>query len=219
MADAPSESELTTPTGAAFLACLVDEFGSLPPLTIDGIGYGGGDRDFASHPNLLRLICRYDGLRPHECGRKRSSHCLETNLDDTTGELIAHCAESLLAAGALDVWTAAIIMKKGRPAVQLCLLCEENDRPALESILFRETGTIGVRHYRVNRSKLRREAITVETPYGTVSGKLVQLPDGGQRVSAEYESCRVVATEHRVSVHEIMQAVEQSASESMTPKA
>ena len=201
------------------MSCLVDEFGSLPPLTIDGIGYGAGDRDFASHPNLLRLIVgTMDSVHTNAVESDQVT-CLETNLDDTTGELIAHCAESLLAAGALDVWTAAIIMKKGRPAVQLCLLCEERDRPALESILFRETSTIGVRHYRVNRSKLRRQAITVETPFWTVSGKLVQLPDGGQRVSAEYESCRVLATEHHVSVHEIMQAVEQSAAASVTPRA
>ena len=211
LAESPVDSELTTPTGAAFLSCLVDEFGPLPPLTIEAIGYGAGDRDFETHPNLLRLVV--GSACSDVTNSVDSDHvtCLETNLDNTTGELIAHCAETLLAAGALDVWTVPMTMKKGRPAVQLSLLCHHTDRRDLETILFRETGTIGVRCHQVSRSKLRRQAVTVETGYGSVSGKLVQMPGGGHRFAAEYESCRALAAVHHASVREVMRAAEQSA--------
>ena len=114
---------------------------------------------------------------------------LETNLDDVPAEVIGYCFEQLLAAGALDVYAMPIQMKKDRPGVLLSLMAAEAELPALEAMLFRETGTFGVRRYPVQRRKLRREVRTVETPWGPIRGKR-GWRDGEPAVfTPEYEDC------------------------------
>jgi hypothetical protein len=200
IAESPCDAELTTPTGAALLACLVDEFGPLPPMRVTSIGYGAGDHDFSTHANLLRLVVGETAVSDAESD---DVTCLETNLDDTTGESIAHCMDRLLAAGALDAFATSILMKKGRPGVQLSVLCEHHDRTRMEQLMFRETNTIGVRRYTVHRSKLPREQVTVATSFGDVQGKVVRLPDGSSRFSAEFESCRQTADAHGVPLQRV----------------
>ena len=162
------EAELTTPTGAAIVATLVDQFGELPPMRIETIGYGAGTRDLEDRPNVLRLMVG----RSTPSLEADQAWMLETNLDDVSGEWIAYCTSQLLQAGALDVYTTAVQMKKNRPAIVLSVLCQEADMHGLETIIFRETGTLGVRRWPVSRHKLPRRPHVVETPWGSVTGKV-----------------------------------------------
>lgn len=200
------EAELTTPTGAAIVATLVDEFGPLPPMKIETIGYGAGDRDLEEQANLVRLMI---GQAVDKTGNDRVT-VLETNLDDISGEIIGHTSQMLLQSGALDVYTTAIQMKKNRPGVKLSVLCSAGDVEKLESILFRETATLGVRRWQADRHKLARRGHTVETAWGTVEGKVAELSDGGTSFSPEYESCRQLAEEKQVPLKDVYQAARQS---------
>ena len=198
------EAELTTPTGAAIVAALVDSFGPVPPMTIERIGYGAGERDLESQPNLLRLLVG-------ETTTARTSEqvwVVETNLDDTSGEVVGHTCEKLLAAGSLDVTTTPIQMKKGRPGVTISLLCAKADIEKLEAILFRETGTLGVRRWPVERHTLRREKQTVQTEWGAIEGVVAHLDESNRQFSPEYESCRRVADERGLPLHVVYEAAQ-----------
>lgn len=197
------EAELTTPTGAAIVSAMVDQFGPLPAMTIERIGYGAGQRDLESQANLLRLLV---GETSDELPGD-TVWVLETNLDDISGEQIGHCLEKLSAAGALDVFTTAIGMKKNRPGVMVSVLCHGQDAPTLEEILFRETTTLGVRRSSASRHVLPRRCVEVETPWGKVAGKIAQLPDGSNRFSPEYEACRRVAEANKLPLQTVYDAV------------
>jgi hypothetical protein len=194
--------ELTTPTGAAIVASLVDEFGPLPPMSIQRIGYGAGDREIPSQPNILRLLVGEDA------GAHVSDQVtlLETNLDDVSGEIIGYCFERLLAAGALDVFTTPIQMKKNRPGVKLTVICQPGHTSSIEQILFQETSTLGIRRWRAERSVLGRETRLVTTSWGQVAGKLVHMPDGEIRFSPEFEACRIIAEANQIPLHTVMRA-------------
>ena len=135
---------------------------------------------------------------------------LETNLDDVSGEVIGHCTTQLLAAGALDVYTAAIQMKKNRPGVTLSVLCDASQLEVLEGILFRETSTLGVRRWTASRRKLDRQTHTVATAWGDVAGIVATLPDGSQRFAPEYEACREVAAQHDVPLRDVYVAAQRA---------
>lgn len=192
------EGELTTPTGAAIVATLVDQFGPLPAMTIEHIGYGAGQKEFA-HPNLLRLLV---GESDSESGQFASDTItlLETNLDDATGETIGHCVIALWEAGALDVSTTAVAMKKNRPGVLLQVQCQTSDAQKMAEIIFRMTTTLGLRHSKRNRWVLPRRTETVSTGYGEVKGIVAELPDGSMRFSPEYESCAQAAKQHGAAI-------------------
>lgn len=181
--------ELTTPTGAAILAELVDSFGPVPAMTIERIGYGAGQKDLEQQANLLRLLVG----RSDEAPGEERLWVVETNLDDMSGELVGHAIGRLWDAGALDVYTSAIQMKKNRPGVTLSVLCGADQVAAVEAILFRETTTLGVRRWQVERRKLRRETRQVETPWGKVDGVVAWLDAKSARFSPEFESCRRLA--------------------------
>jgi uncharacterized protein (TIGR00299 family) protein len=195
------EGELTTPTGAAIVAALASEFGPLPAMTVDAIGYGAGQKEFPQ-ANILRLLVGEVSTvvaadvkhQPHT----EAIVLLETNLDNATGETIAHAAELLWAAGALDVAIIPIQMKKGRPGVLLAVQANPADADKLEAIFFRETPTLGVRRSTVVRTVLAREECTVSTEWGTVAGKVAFLPDGTKRFTPEYEACRRLAEQSGV---------------------
>lgn len=195
------EAELTTPTGAAIVATLAKSFGPLPGMTIEKIGYGAGDKDFAEQGNILRLL-----IGSAE-DRVLTDHVevLETNLDDSTGETVGHTIDRLLGAGALDVYTTPIQMKKNRPATKVSVLCEASQRSALEAILFRETSTLGIRRWTASRRRLVRETVSVTTEWGEISGKRITNVDGSVRFSPEYDLCAKVAREHDVPLRDVMQ--------------
>lgn len=201
---APSNitSELTTPTGAAIIAALATSFGSLPPMTVERIGYGAGQRDLAEQANILRVLI---GESTASEFARDQVWLLETNLDDTSGELIGHAIAKLWEAGALDVYTTAIGMKKNRPGVMLSVLCDRGQLQILEQILFRETTTLGIRRQECSRSKLRRESLAVATPWGQVAGVVAWLGEIA-RFSPEFESCRQIAEEHKVPLRTVYEA-------------
>lgn len=197
------EAELTTPTGAAIVAALADGFGPLPPMSIETIGCGAGQRDLQEQANLLRV------LLGEASDATSTNHeqlwMVETNIDDAPGETIAYAAEQLMAAGALDVTTVAIQMKKNRPGVLIQVLCQAATVERAEAILFAETTTLGVRRWPVQRRSLRRQPHTVETPLGSVAGKLAWLDEATCRFSPEYESCRQIAQQQNRPLQEVMQ--------------
>jgi uncharacterized protein (TIGR00299 family) protein len=203
---APStvEAELTTPTGAAIVATLAQSFGPVPAMAIDKIGYGAGTRDLESQPNLLRLLVG----EATAASAGEQVWVLETNLDDTSGELIGHACEKLLSAGALDVTATPMQMKKNRPGVTIGVICFINDIAKLEAILFRETNTLGIRRWPVERHTLKREARTVETEYGTIAGVVAFLDDATPRFSPEYDACRRVADERGIPLRQVYEEAE-----------
>jgi uncharacterized protein (DUF111 family) len=133
---------------------------------------------------------------------------LETNLDDTSGEVIGHAMELLLAAGALDAYTTSIGMKKNRPGVMLSVLAPVTAVDRLEQVLFQHTSTLGVRRTRVARHVLPRAAHAVDTRLGNVTGKLARLPDGSTRFSPEYESAKTLADAQGVSLDAVYSAAQ-----------
>jgi hypothetical protein len=196
------KAELTTPTGAAILATIVDEWVDAPAMTIAAIGHGAGSRDLAEQPNLLRIL-----VGEGAPGVSRDQiWVLETNLDDAPPEIIGYCVELLFAAGALDVFTTPIHMKKNRPGVLLSVLAPEAAVMSLEEILFRETMTFGVRRYAVERHKLNRQATTVQTPWGPIQGKLGWLEGRPPVFTPEYEDCARVARERGLPLREVYDA-------------
>ena len=202
LAESSVQCELTTPTGAAILAALVDHYGPVPAMTIERIGYGAGQKDLDEQANLLRLLF---GETVDASGNE-VLYVLETNLDDISGELIGHATSQLLEAGALDVYTTAIQMKKNRPGVTLSVLCDTCLVPVIEAILFRETTTLGVRRYRVQRKKLEREKHEVETPWGKVDGMLARIDATTTRFSPEYESCLKIAEANHLPLPTVYEA-------------
>ena len=202
LAESSIRGELTTPTGAAILRTLVDSFGPMPAMKIEQVGYGAGERDWKERPNLLRLFFGESVGADVE----PEVWVVETNLDDTSGELIGYCTMRLWEAGALDVYTTAIQMKKGRPGVTLSVLCRVGDIEAVEAILFGETTTLGVRRWPVSRHVLARRPHQVKTRWGPVEGKVGWLADGSARFAPEFESCRRIAHAHGVALQQVYEA-------------
>jgi pyridinium-3,5-bisthiocarboxylic acid mononucleotide nickel chelatase len=204
LADFAAEGELTTPTGAAIVAALVDEFGPLPAMTVEAIGYGAGQKDF-THPNLLRLLVGESSAKA-ATSTSDTIVLLETNLDDVTGEAIGFASERLRQAGALDVSTTPLAMKKNRPGVLLAVQCRPADADSLAAIIFRETTALGVRRSTVERIVLPRRTATAATAHGEVSGIVATLPDGSERFSPEYDACAKLAAERSLPLEQIQSA-------------
>lgn len=194
--------ELTTPTGAAIVKTVADEFGALPAMTMETIGFGAGDRDLKEQANVLRLIIGQAN------GQMASDQVwvLETNLDDISGEVVGHTTAKLFEAGALDVYTTSIQMKKNRPGVLLSVLAPADLVAKLEKIIFRETSTLGIRRWQACRHKLERRPHTVDSALGPIEGKLAVLPDGGVSFSPEFEACRRLAAEKNVPLKDVYEA-------------
>ena len=195
------KGELVTPTGAAILAALATP---RPPGEFypERVGYGAGTRDGGETPNCLRATV---GRTP-DPATEPAVHELAANLDDQPPQVLARAVEALLEAGALDAWTEAAGMKKGRAGVVLRALCDEARLVAVEEAFFGETGTLGVRRHRVERSKCEREWVKVKTPFGAVRVKVGTR--GGEVISAapEYEDCRAAAEKAKVPVRRVLDA-------------
>jgi len=196
------QGELTTPTGAAIVSTLVDRFGPLPAMTIQTIGYGAGQSDF-EQPNLLRLLVGESTDCCDIAAQVDTIVLLETNLDDATGETIGYCVQQLWQAGALDVATSPLQMKKGRPGVLLSVQCRPANADRLAHIVFRETTTLGLRRCTLQRLTLPRRTVSVATPWGEVRGIVAQLPDGNERFSPEYACCCQIADKQQVPLAEV----------------
>jgi len=196
------EAELTTPTGAAILSVLAESYGPLPAMRITRIGYGAGTHDLPGQANLLRLVL---GEADDALALEQIT-VLETQVDDATGQVVGHCTARLLEAGALDVYTTAIQMKKNRPGVLLTVICRPGDADHLDAVLLAETPTLGVRRWNVNRRILQRSRHEVQTPWGPIDGMLAQPAGGPPRFTPEYETCRRVAAEQKVPLQMVIEA-------------
>ena len=214
--------ELTTPTGAAIVRTLVSRFGTMPSMVVERIGCGAGQRDIPTQPNLLRLFVgemrKGDDVGGEgECLERpgdnasggeetaKTLRMLETDIDDCPGEWIGYTCERLFDAGALDVVLVSVQMKKGRPGTRISVLCDDERCGMLESILFAETTTLGVRSWVVRRTEQKRRTEMVATPFGTVAGKIADRA-GRLRFSPEYEICRRLAIDTGVPLADIYRA-------------
>src|SRR5271165_2227572 len=205
------QKELVTPTGAAIVRVLASKFSARPMMTTERIGYGAGARDFTDHSNVLRLVVG-EMLEPSHAvansGDNRAMEeieVLEANLDDLNPQVIGYVCERLLCEGALDVFTTAVQMKKGRPGTLLTVLASPQDTEKLRGILLQETSTLGVRTRREQRHILQRRNETVKTPWGAVRIKIGSMEGQDTNAAPEYEDCRRIAAEHNVPLKSVMQ--------------
>jgi pyridinium-3,5-bisthiocarboxylic acid mononucleotide nickel chelatase len=198
--------ELVTPTGAALLAEFAESFGPMPPMTCRRLGYGLGQRENTTRPNILRaLLGETSTVAAHDWESDRVA-VLETNLDDVSSEILGGFVEKALSAGALDVFHTAIQMKKSRPGVLLTVLCQETEADRFSEMLLRETSAFGVRRTLAERRKLRRETVTVATPLGPVEVKLGRLDGQVLQAAPEFESCRHLAAAQGVPLRHVYEA-------------
>ncbi|MGD2174126.1 MAG: nickel pincer cofactor biosynthesis protein LarC [Candidatus Brocadiaceae bacterium] len=202
-AGGPIDLELTTPTGAALLSTLGEPSPQWPPMMVETIGYGAGERDPAELPNVLRLAVGTESGAEAPADRV---WVLETNLDDMTGEEVGYCTEVLLARGALDVFVTPVQMKKNRPGVQITVLCPPERLREMEKLLWRHTTTLGIRRLLWQRSRLARRTRTVTTPWGEVRVKVALLGEEVVRREPEYEDCREVAAQNDLAFREVFRA-------------
>lgn len=193
--------ELCTPTGAALLRHFVTEFGKMPPMRVESIGYGMGKKDFP-RANCVRALLG----ETQETGDEIAE--LRCNLDDMTGEDIGFAMEALLAGGALDVFTTPIGMKKSRPGVLLTVLCRPAEQEKMAKLLFRHTTTLGVRVGLCSRFTLRRSEEVTQTPYGPVRRK-ISRGYGVCREKPEYDDLVKIAREQGKSLSEIREMLKE----------
>jgi pyridinium-3,5-bisthiocarboxylic acid mononucleotide nickel chelatase len=196
------QSELVTPTGALLVTSYATSFGPVPAMTIDRVGYGAGDRDLPNTPNVLRVLVGESTDQP----ATERIVVLECEIDDMNPQLFGPVMDQLYAAGALEVYLAAVHMKKNRPGTMMTILALPEQRQQLSAIVFRETTTIGVRYHEVMRERLEREIVPVTTPYGDVRFKLARL--GGHVVNAapEFEDCLRLASAKKVPLKDVQAA-------------
>ena len=194
--------ETVTPTGAAILRCIVDEFLPLPAMTPESVGYGAGDDRVGPMPNVLRAILGKQIELEHD-----RVVCLETNLDDLSPEHFEYLMERLLENGALDVSVQSLQMKKNRPGFLVRILAQPKDRILLAQILFAESTAIGVRYLEMDRLLLKREIVALDTVYGKIRVKKIMTQQGVE-CSAEYEDCKRAARKTGVPLREVVRNVE-----------
>lgn len=202
LAECDEVGELTTPTGAAILTTLAKGFGPIPAMRIERIGIGAGRRDGAKRANILRLLVGEQVA--DDQAETDEILTIEANLDDSSGQVIGHVYDALFACGALDVFATPIYMKKNRPGVLLTVLVPPHLRDQVETILFAETTTFGIRSHSCSRRKLTRTFDTVQTAGGPVRIKVGRR--AGQVVTAapEYEDCCRAATAAGLPLKQIM---------------
>ncbi len=194
------ERELLTPTGAALLTSLGSDFGRMPQMTVDRIGYGAG-KDDLPHPNLLRLII----------GNGEPSSLLErvmvveTNIDDMNPQFYDYLMERLFAMGVQEVFLTPILMKKNRPATLLTVICPPEKLSLINDFLIRETTTLGLRWREEERNCAERKILTFQTKYGKIHFKLARWGGENVNLSPEYEDCKKLALDQKVSLKEVFE--------------
>ncbi|MFN0138058.1 MAG: nickel pincer cofactor biosynthesis protein LarC [Phycisphaerae bacterium] len=203
--------ELATPTGVAIMTTLAASFGTPPTMRLIAVGVGAGTREGKTRANIMRILigesdAAVTGLISGNAANAETSDTvavLETQVDDATGQVVAYACEQVLSGGALDCFVVPIIMKKGRPGQLLTVLCKPESVAAIEQILLRETGTLGVRRHVAERTKLAREHVTVETRFGPIRVKLGRRDASRQHAWPEYEDCAAAARRTGASLAEV----------------
>lgn len=194
------EAELLTPTGAALLTSLGSEFGKMPGMKVEKIGYGAGRSDLP-HPNLLRLII---GRKEPKAGKEKVM-VVETNIDDMNPQLYDYVMEKLLGMEVQEVFLTPILMKKSRPATLITVICSAEKLTSVIDFLIRETTTLGLRWREEERNCADREILTLQTRYGKIRFKLARWEGKSVNLSPEYEDCKKLALEKGVSLKEVFE--------------
>lgn len=180
--------ELATPTGVALMVALADEFGPMPPMQVRQVGYGAGTSDIPGRPNVVQVVIGTEPARELTPQPGQPAQLLEVNVDDATGEVIAHTITALLVAGAHDAWASPIVMKKGRPAHTVHALCDPAKAADVGAVLLRETGSLGMRSSIVQRWPQQRDEAVVH-----VEGHAVRVKVAAGRVKPEHDDCVAAA--------------------------
>ena len=199
--------ELTTPTGAALLAALASGFGPMPPMTIDCSGFGAGTRDIDGQPNATQVVI---GAPSDAVLGGQPVVVLEVNVDDATGETLAHTITALLDAGAHDAWVTPIVMKKGRPAHTVSALADTALSAQVAEVLARETGSLGVRGATIERWPSARQTDTVD-----VAGFPVRVKVSPGRVKVEHDDAARVAGRVGLPLREVISLAEEAGRRSL----
>jgi uncharacterized protein (TIGR00299 family) protein len=198
--------ELTTPTGAALIRSLSENFGDMPLFTPRLTGIGAGSRQTESFPNVLRLFV---GEMKKEVSDERVT-VIETNIDDMNPQIYGYLVDMLLSKGALDVFLTNVMMKKMRPGIKLSVLCTPDKRASLAGIILRETTSIGLRFHETSRVVMQRKFRSVRTKYGTVNVKVAEK-GGLRKTMPEYEDCRKCAGQTGVPLIEVIEEAKDAA--------
>jgi len=198
--------ELVTPTGAAIITTVCNEYGPIPAMTLREVGYGAGTREYQKFPNALRVLIGEDESNASD--GVEQLWMLETNMDDISPQILGHVMERAFDLGALDCYFTPVQMKKNRPGVLLSILCRAPERAALTDLVFSETTTLGIRSYEVERRALQRKIVTVETQYGSIDVKVAQLNGHVLKAMPEYEQCREAARRANVPLRLIEEAAQ-----------
>jgi uncharacterized protein (TIGR00299 family) protein len=194
-----SQAELLTPTGALLLTDYASAYGPMPPMRVDRIGYGAGDRDLDGTPNVLRVVVG----QPASDASALSVTVIECEIDDMNPQIFGALMDHLHSAGALDVFYAPVQMKKNRPGTLITVVAKPEDREALTGLLFRESTTIGVRYSEMSRECLERETVKVATPMGPVRFKVASRAGRVFNAQPEFDDLARVAAEHGVPIKEV----------------
>lgn len=197
------QKELVTPTGAAIVATMCDMFGPQPPMNVSAIGYGAGTAELEGQPNVLRILIG-EAAEKTVAGFSEEIAVIEANLDDMNPQIYGYFLEKALGAGALDVYSTPVQMKKNRPGTLLTVLCKPQDTNSLMELIFAETTTFGARTYRAQRRVLPREWVKVATSFGDVRMKVSRVNGRILHIAPEYEDCRKLAAEKNVPLQQVM---------------
>lgn len=197
-----ADGERLTPTGAAILTSIAHAFGGPPAMKLTQVGHGAGAREYPERPNVVRALL---GVRD-AAGDAPEVVVVELTVDDATPQVLAHAAERILAAGALDVHATAVHMKKGRVGQQLTALTRPDRFDAVVRAALTETTTLGLRFRREARVELERSTETVATPYGKIRIKIGALDGEEVHATPEYDDCAAAARKHRVPLFGVQQA-------------
>ena len=198
--------ELVTPTGAAIATTLATRYAEIPEMTLRAVGYGAGSADFVEKANVLRILIG-DGAAS-EAGEHWDApvSVIETNLDDMSPQIYGYLVDRVLAAGALDVFSTPVQMKKNRPGTLVTILCEQAHVARMIDLVFRETTTIGVRTHDVRRKVLDSELVPVETAFGEVRVKISRMNGSVLNATPEYEDCQRIAAEKGIPLRQVIAA-------------
>lgn len=199
----PIDKELLTPTAAALLTFFTTEYGSLPAMRMQALGYGAGTLDPEGFPNVLRVII---GEIDAPGGYETDTVCImETNIDDASGEKISYVCDKLFENEALDVWTTPIYMKHNRPGVKLSILCEQKNIQNMQTVIFSEGLTLGLRVQNINRTKLSRRFYESHTPYGVIKIKAGYYDGRAVFAKCEHADCVRAAKEYGQNLDKVKQ--------------
>jgi len=198
------KGELLTPTGAAIITSVCEQYGPIPQMVVEQTGYGAGSREYKDFPNVLRvLVGETEAISPQD----ERLWMIETNIDDASPQIVGHVMERAFELGALDCFFTPVQMKKNRPGVLLSILSDASTKESVMNLLFTETTTLGVRSYEVLRRALQRAVVAIETPYGQIDVKVGILNGRVVNEMPEFEQCRAAALAANVPLKAVEEAV------------